>query len=165
MDTVYSSYYESPIGNLLLTSDGKAVTGIWVEGQKYYAATLKGKVLEDEGLEVLEKTRDWLDRYFSGQKPDHRELSLAPEGSEFRQRVWQLLLEIPYGETRTYGEIARLLAGSSARAVGGAVGHNPITLIIPCHRVLGAGGKLTGFASGLAKKTWLLEHEGGPATV
>ncbi len=166
---MYISYYDSPIGRLLLASDGQALTGLWVEGQKYYAATLEGEVVEAKELRIFERTTNWLDRYFSGQAPDPLDLPLAPEGSDFRKGVWQLLLEIPYGETRTYGELALLIggrqgAGSSARAVGGAVGHNPITVIIPCHRVIGSGGKLTGFASGLGRKSWLLEHEGRSVT-
>ncbi len=166
---MYISYYDSPIGRLLLASDGQALTGLWVEGPKYYAATLEGEAAEAKELRIFERTATWLDRYFSGQAPDPLDLPLAPEGSDFRKGVWQLLLEIPYGETRTYGELALLIgdrqgAGSSARAVGGAVGHNPITVIIPCHRVIGSGGKLTGFASGLGRKSWLLEHEGRSVT-
>lgn len=163
---MYISSYSSPIGPLLLHSDGYALTGIWVEGQKYYAATIKGECQEKADLPLFLQTKDWLDRYFAGLKPDPRDLVLAPQGGPFRQAVWQILLEIPYGQTMTYGEIARRIAkdqgrqSMSAQAVGGAVGHNPITIIIPCHRVIGAGGNLTGFASGLESKVWLLRHEG-----
>ena len=106
------------------------------------------------------QARVWLDRYFAGQRTVANELPLAPQGSAFRKRVWRVLCEIPYGQTVTYGEIARQLSVNSAQAVGGAVGHNPISIIIPCHRVLGADGSLTGYAGGLAAKQWLLRHEG-----
>ena len=115
---------------------------------------------------MLAQTRDWLDRYFAGQKPSPTELALAPEGSDFRRAVWDILCEIPYGQTRSYRDISRELAVKlgrehmSAQAVGGAVGHNPIGIIIPCHRVLGSDGSLTGYAGGLEKKRWLLRHEG-----
>ena len=163
---MYKSSYHSPIGPLLLHSDGQSLTGIWVEGQKYYAATAGEGAQRRDDLDIFIRTRDWLDHYFQGHKPPLSELTLAPRGGAFRQAVWQILLEIPYGETMTYGEIAKRMAKEagkekmSARAVGGAVGHNPITIIIPCHRVMGAGGKLTGFASGLESKRWLLRHEG-----
>lgn len=115
---------------------------------------------------VFQEGKDWLEAYFAGERPDASQLALAPAGSPFRQAVWRMLREIPYGATTTYGEIARKMAaltgkpGMAAQAVGGAVGHNPISLIIPCHRVIGAGGSLTGYAGGLAQKVWLLRHEG-----
>ena len=119
-----------------------------------------------DGLPVFDAARDWLARYFAGEKPMPSELPLCPIGGEFRQRVWSLLCQIPYGETTTYGALARALAAQmgrpsmSSQAVGGAVGHNPISIIIPCHRVVGSGGSLTGYAGGIAAKLRLLEHEG-----
>ena len=163
---MYISYYDSPIGRLMLSSDGEALTGIWIESQKYYAATAGGELEEKNDLPAFALTRDWLDRYFKGEKPSAGGLPLNPKGSPFRQEVWKILLSIPYGETLSYGEIAdRISKGrqegkTSARAVGGAVGHNPVSIIIPCHRVIGSDGSLTGFAGGLDRKVWLLSHEG-----
>lgn len=137
-----------------------------MEGQKYFGGTVPGELRPNEELEVFSRAKDWLDRYFNGKKPEPSELPLAPVGGEFRQTVWELLCEIPYGELTTYGQIAREAAkrlqreSMSAQAVGGAVGHNPISIIIPCHRVVGTGGSLTGYAGGLDKKIWLLKHEG-----
>lgn len=143
---------------LTVASDGESIVGLWLEGQKYFAATLCDEVRE-ENLSVFDEARRWLDIYFSGREPDFLP-PLAPRGSEFRRAVWDELLRIPYGETITYGEIAKRLGGkTSARAVGGAVGHNPISIIIPCHRVVGAKGKLTGYAGGVDKKVKLLEIE------
>lgn len=119
----------------------------------------------NDSLEILLKTKKWLDRYFSGKRPDINELDINLIGSEFRKNVWEILKNIPYGETTTYKEIAKILANQkeisrmSAQAVGGAVGHNPISIIIPCHRVIGSDGSLTGYAGGLDKKIYLLEHE------
>ena len=127
---------------------------------------MPGELRPNEELEVFSRAKDWLDRYFNGKKPEPSELPLAPVGGEFRRTVWELLCEIPYGELTTYGQIAREAAkrlqreSMSAQAVGGAVGHNPISIIIPCHRVVGTGGSLTGYAGGLDKKIWLLKHEG-----
>ena len=152
--------YASPVGLLTLASDGEAVTGLWLAGQKYFAAGIPTNLPACDDLPVFARARDWLDRYFAGERPEPGELPLAPQGSAFRKRVWRVLCEIPYGQTVTYGEIARQLSVNSAQAVGGAVGHNPISIIIPCHRVLGADGSLTGYAGGLAAKQWLLRHEG-----
>ncbi len=162
----YTSYYNSPVGRLLLASDGASLTGLWVENQKYYADTIAENIQEQDELPIFIKTRDWLDRYFSGKKPKISELKLAPKGGEFRQAVWKILCEIPYGEVFTYGGIARMIAqktgraAMSAQAVGGAVGHNPISIIIPCHRVVGSNGSLTGYAGGLDVKIKLLTFEG-----
>jgi methylated-DNA-[protein]-cysteine S-methyltransferase len=160
------SWYDSPIGKLLLSAGEDTLTGAWFDGQKYFPTQLPGQAAWDDLHPVLLQAKDWLDRYFSGQRPDPAELNLAPEGSEFRRQVWNILLRIPYGQVTTYGAIAkelaeqRSLSSLSAQAVGGAVGHNPISIIIPCHRVLGSGGKLTGYAGGLNAKIWLLSHEG-----
>ena len=162
----YRTQYTSPLGELLLASDGASLTGLWIEGQKYERATVVGEGQQRDELPVFQMTREWLDRYFAGQHPAASELPLAPEGSDFRQAVWKILLAIPYGRTVTYGEIAKELAGRlgrahmSGQAVGGAVAHNPISIIIPCHRVVGSDGNLTGYAGGIQKKVWLLCHEG-----
>ena len=162
----YEMKYDYPVGRLTLASDGLNLAGLWMEGQKYFGGTVPGELRPNEELEVFSRAKDWLDRYFNGKKPEPSELPLAPVGGEFRQTVWELLCEIPYGELTTYGQIAREAAkrlqreSMSAQAVGGAVGHNPISIIIPCHRVVGTGGSLTGYAGGLDKKIWLLKHEG-----
>lgn len=162
----YSTHYSSPLGLLTLASGSDHLAGLWLEGQKYFGATASGNMEERDDLPVFTAAKDWLDRYFAGGKPRINELPLAPVGGEFRQDVWKILCEIPYGEVTTYGAIARKLAMRgdkeriSAQAVGGAVGHNPISIIIPCHRVIGAGGSLTGYAGGIAAKIRLLELEG-----
>ena len=152
--------YASPLGTLTLASDGENLTGLWMAGQKYFAAGTPANLPVRDDLPVFMQARDWLDRYFAGERPAASELPLAPQGSAFRQSVWRILCEIPYGQTVTYGEIAKRLGVRSAQAVGGAVGHNPISIIIPCHRVLGSDGSLTGYAGGAQKKIWLLAHEG-----
>ena len=147
--------YASPVGCLTMVSDGVHLTGLAFDRET-------GR--EDE-LELFDQVRMWLDAYFRGDEPDWMELPLKAEGTAFQQQVWSLLLEIPYGKTRTYGELAAKLARlsgkekMSAQAVGQAVGKNPIGIVIPCHRCVGAGGKLTGYAWGLARKKWLLEME------
>lgn len=152
--------YDSPLGQLTLASDGEAIIGLWIEGQKYFAAGIPTNLPVRDDLPVFLQARDWLDRYFAGKRPAASELPLAPQGSAFRQSVWEILCQIPYGHTVTYGEIAKRLCCKSAQAVGGAVGHNPVSIIIPCHRVLGADRGLTGYAGGTDKKIWLLRHEG-----
>lgn len=164
----YQTTYGSPIGDMTIACDGeqKHIVGLWIEGQKYFLDTLAEEPVVQEGIPVLQKAAGWLDAYFAGKKPDIGELSLAPQGSAFRQEVWKILCEIPYGGVTTYGEIAKKMAARmgretmSAQAVGGAVAHNPISVIIPCHRVVGTGGSLTGYAGGIDKKIKLLEHEG-----
>lgn len=156
--------YKSPIGNLILASKEEKLVGLWIEGQKYYLADIAGEIVEKEN-DILVKAARWLDDYFNGKKPEITKLDLAPEGGEFRQEVWNILSEIPYGNTATYKEIAEKIAESrgiakmSAQSVGGAVGHNPISIIIPCHRVVGSNGSLTGYAGGIDKKVFLLKHE------
>lgn len=163
---IYTMRYDSPIGPILLAEKNGALAGLWMEGQKYFLGSLCKEEQKPAATAVLGRTEEWLNRYFQGKRPESRELPLAPEGSEFRRTVWKILCEIPYGETTTYREIARRIAASrgigsmSAQAVGGAVAHNPISVIIPCHRVIGADGSLTGYAGGLDRKIWLLTLEG-----
>ncbi len=159
----FTSHYLSPLGGITMASDGNALVGIWFDGQKYFGEGLANDYKTCDDLPIFFDTRRWLDTYFSGRVPDFTP-KLKMRGSDFRKRVWEVLLNIPYGQTMTYGEIARTLGVRSAQAIGGAVGHNPISLIIPCHRVLGAGEKLTGYAGGIEKKTWLLKMEGIPVT-
>lgn len=157
-------YYHSPIGRLLLSADEIGLTGVWLEGEKYFAHGLPADRRE-ACTPILADTKRWLDEYFSGKEPDFMP-PLHPIGSPFRQAVWQILRRIPYGMTVTYGEIAREMARQkglpkmSAQAVGGAVGHNEISILIPCHRVVGAKGNLTGYAGGLSRKIQLLTLEG-----
>ncbi|MBE6918911.1 MAG: methylated-DNA--[protein]-cysteine S-methyltransferase [Ruminococcaceae bacterium] len=153
----YRTVYPSPLGPLTLASDGAALTGLWLAGQRYFGGGAAAWEEKDD-VPVFIDARLWLDSYFAGEEPAGDELPLLPAGTDFQQRVWQQLLQIPCGETRTYGDLAAAL-GSSARAVGGAVGRNPISIIIPCHRVLGADGSLTGYAGGTECKRWLLAHE------
>lgn len=180
MDYLYR--YDSPLGPIHVASDGEAIIGLWLEGQKYFLQTL-GQDVREADLPIFRQTAAWLDAYFvnwsqvdrctgpqSGKQltaPALPELPrLTPRGSEFRQRVWKLLLEIPYGEVTTYGALAKQLAEESGRktmsaqAVGGAVAHNPISILIPCHRVVGSDGSLTGYAGGIEKKAALLRLEG-----
>lgn len=160
---VYTYKYKSPLGEILLAADEVGLTGLWFEGQKHFANTLPNEYISQE-TEILIEAKKWLDIYFSGKEPKFTP-PLHPTGSEFRQAVWQILLQIPYGQTITYGEIARKMAEvkniahMSAQAVGSAVGHNEISIIIPCHRVVGANGSLTGYAGGIDKKIALLELE------
>ena len=148
---------------MTLAATGDALVGLWFDGQKFFGSTLAGEQVEQE-TEVLRQARRWLDAYFSGKRPDSTP-QLRMVGSPFRLAVWKLLLEIPWGPTLTYGQLAARMEKAwscgkvSARAVGGAVGHNPISLIIPCHRVVGASGSPTGYAGGLDRKACLLRHE------
>lgn len=168
---IYIKNYSSPLGNMILAEKENHLAGLWIHGQKYYLSTLKDKEMQEETTPLLHHVCSWLDRYFAGDRPAVSEIPMMPEGTDFRQSVWKILCEIPYGETTTYGEIAKQIACErkpqdnipptkmAARAVGNAVAHNPISIIIPCHRVIGANGKLTGYAGGLDKKIWLLTHE------
>ena len=159
----FTQYYDSPLGGILLAADEIGLIGLWFDGEKYYADNLPADHVEQE-TPVLAQTKHWLDVYFTGKEPDFIP-PLHPIGSAFRQSVWEILLRIPYGRTTTYGEIARQIAKEqgisrmSAQAVGGAVGHNAISIIIPCHRVVGTNGSLTGYAGGMDKKRKLLELE------
>ena len=161
----YKTTYLSPIGELMLASDGKALIGLWKKGQKYHGSTLFKDMEEKADLPIFANTKKWLDCYFAKKQPAISELLLSPIGSDFRQEVWKILCEIPYGKTITYGEIAKKIAKQakkktmSSQAVGGAVGHNPISIIIPCHRVVGSNGSLTGYAGGIETKLELLKLE------
>lgn len=154
---IYLQKYDSPLGKITLASEGKFLTGLWFDGQKYFGSTLTRNCAE-KNLPVFDAAKNWLDVYFSGRAPDFTP-PFKLDATEFRKSVWQILLKIPFGETKTYGDIAREI-GSSARAVGNAVAHNPVSLIIPCHRVVGASGNLTGYAGGLDRKFQLLKIEG-----
>lgn len=154
----YFARLTSPVGEITLGSDGSTLMGLWISGQKYHSLGLDPGAKARE-LPVFKLVASWLERYFAGERPEPGELPLTLTGSEFRRKVWSLLLEIPSGSVTTYGELARRL-GTGARAVGSAVGHNPISIIIPCHRVLGSDGSLTGYAAGLPVKMKLLQVEG-----
>lgn len=162
---IHTSTYVSPLGNIVLAANDDALIGLWFEGQKHFFASVNEPTSQCD-TPVLIRTRDWLERYFAGEHPSLGELSLSPNGSEFQWTVWRILCEIPYGDTVTYGQIAQRLAAmgdgrcASAQAVGGAVAHNRISIIIPCHRVVGKTGSLTGYAGGIERKLWLLRHEG-----
>ncbi|GHV12821.1 methylated-DNA--protein-cysteine methyltransferase [Bacteroidia bacterium] len=160
----YICKIESPVGTLTVSSDGSTVLGLWIEGQKYFAGNL-GKDCVEQDLPVFESVRKWLDCYFSGKEPDFMP-PLKPKGNPFQKSIWNILCEIPFGAVITYGDIAKQIAARqrlermSAQAVGGAVGHNPISILIPCHRVVGSNGSLTGYAGGIGKKVKLLTLEG-----
>lgn len=160
---IYTYHYNSPLGGITLASNGLELTGLWFDGQKYFGDTLNQECEEKE-LPIFEKTMQWLDIYFSGKQPDFT-LPLSMDTTPFRKEVWEIMLSIPYGSTMTYGEIAKEIARKkglskmSAQAVGGAVGHNSISIIIPCHRVVGTNGSLTGYAGGIEKKIKLLTLE------
>ncbi len=159
----YTNEYISPLGKILLASDGHALTGLWFEGQKYFAAKLE-RDHEEKDLPVFAQVAEWLVLYFNGKNPAFTP-PLTLKGTPFQKEVWEAMLAIPFGQTTTYAKIAaqiakhRGLASMSAQAVGSAVAHNPISLIIPCHRVVGSDGSLTGYAGGIEKKEWLLAME------
>ena len=156
----YMYTYQSPLGEMTMASNGNALTGLWFDGQQRYGSSF-GKDHFSAELPIFDQISRWLDIYFDGREPDFTPpLQLA--GSDFRKSVWEVLLTIPYGKTMTYGEIAKIIASQkgvkhmSAQAIGGAVGHNPVSIIVPCHRVIGANGSLTGYAGGLDRKRKLL---------
>lgn len=151
--------YDSPLGGMTMASDGTHLVGLWFDGQKHFADTLNQAHEVRDNLPVFKATRRWLDLYFAGEVPDFTP-ALFMRGTDFRRRVWEILLTIPHGHTMTYGEIAKGIGmPKAAQAIGNAVGHNPISLIIPCHRVIGADGSLTGYAGGVERKRGLLERE------
>lgn len=160
----YTTTYQSPVGEILLAADDIGLTGLWFEGEKYYALSLD-KEHEEKEIPVFAEVKRWLDIYFIGKKPDFMP-PIHMIGTPFQMEVWGLLREIPYGKTTTYGDLAKQIAKRrglermSAQAVGFAVGRNEISLIVPCHRVVGTNGSLTGYAGGIHKKIQLLAHEG-----
>ena len=152
--------YKSPIGPLSLVADDHYLLGIWFQGQKHFERGLSlGNLVEVESHPILSQIACNLEAYFKGENQDLSQLPLAPVGSDFEKRVWNYLREIPFGQTVTYGQIAKDLHVAPPQAIGGAVGRNPWSILVPCHRVLGAGNRLTGFASGIEKKACLLKHE------
>lgn len=159
----YTTKYQSPLGDITIASDGETITGLWFDNQKYFARTLSKDNFQKD-LAIFNKTKKWLDMYFKGIEPDFN-LPISIRGTKFQEEVWKILTEIPYGTTCTYGDIAKKIAQRhnkktmSAQAVGGAVGHNPISIIIPCHRVVGTNKSLTGYAGGIHRKVSLLELE------
>lgn len=163
----YIRYHDSPLGKILMASDGKCLTGLWFENSRYYAEGVE-KDCTEKSLPVFFQTESWLDSYFSGKEPKVCP-PLRLEGTAFQKSVWALLMNIPYGQTVTYKELAEQIAAQrgikrmAAQAVGGAVGHNPVSVIVPCHRVIGSDGSLTGYGGGLKRKEWLLtlEHSRG----
>lgn len=163
---IYLSRYRSPLGEITLSGDENSLTGLWFDAQAVLPEIpADARWCLRENIPVFSETLRWLDAYFCGKNPSPSAIPIAPSGTEFRRRVWNLVREIPYGETRTYGELAEMLGKeipdgkTSPRAVGGAVGHNPLAVIVPCHRVLGKGGKLCGYAGGLPRKAALLQIE------
>ena len=162
---MYCTDYETPIiGTLTLASDGEGLCGCWFDNDRYFGYGVDGRMVRKDDLAVFEQVRAWLDRYFAGEAPNPRELPLRARATEFQMHVREAMLDIPYGQTTTYGAIAKRIEAEtgkrqSARAVGGAVGHNPLCLIVPCHRVVGANDSLTGFGGGIDTKIALLEHE------
>ena len=164
----FISRYSSPLGEITLASDGTSLTGLWFEGQKYFGARLSDEA-KPKQLAVFEQTAAWLDVYFTGQTPDFTPPLSFEGASPFRRRVWEILLSIPRRQLRTYGSIAKQIAEEtgkavSAQAVGSAVGHNVLSVIVPCHRVVGTDGSLTGYAGGLERKIALLRTEGADMT-
>ena len=161
---MYYCTYESKIGLLYLISDGESLIGCYLEGQKYFPNNIDNYYLNEE-LSILVKSKDWLEKYFNGENPSIDEITLNYIGTEFRKTVWEILKDISYGELFTYKHIAEKIAKAkdletmSAQAVGGAVGHNPLLIFIPCHRVIGVDGSLTGYAAGLENKRFLLNLE------
>ena len=162
---MYTKTVSSPVGDLVLVSDGEYLTGLFIAGQKYFMDGCSKELYENNDLEVFHIVEEWLKSYFAGANLSIKSLPLKPAGTNFRQIVWQELLNIPYGDTITYKELGKKVArrlgksSMSSQAIGGAVGHNPISIIIPCHRVIGTDGSLTGYAAGLAKKEYLLALE------
>lgn len=161
----YAVTYSSPVGEILIASDGHNIIGLWLDGQKHFAKGLAQPVSDGKDIPVLHAAIQWLDAYWQGKNPTPEALPLKPRGTTFQQKVWHLLLEIPYGTTVSYGSLAKKialqdgLAAMSAQAVGNAVGRNPISIMIPCHRVIGANGSLTGYDGGISLKAAILQHE------
>ena len=166
MKLFYKTNYKSPLGFITICCDeNENIVGLWFEGQKHFADNIDGNIVENNNLKIFYTTKQWLDKYFKGKHPDIKEIPIKFIGNEFKKSVWKILCKIPYGKTITYGDIAKQMANQkgitkmSAQAVGGAVGHNPISIIVPCHRVVGKNGQLTGYAAGINKKKKLLNLE------
>lgn len=155
----FCEYSPSPVGKITIVSDGNAIIGLGIEGQKHFLYKIPHPLVKNEDLPLFSLCRNWLDAYFAGKNPGLEGIPLKPQGSFFQQKVWQALVAIPYGKTVTYGFLAKTIGCQSAQAVGGAVGKNPIAILIPCHRVIGKDGSLTGYAAGIDKKRILLELE------
>ncbi len=162
----YYSYYNSPVGRLTIAGDEKSIVGLWLEHQRFYFDVLQGHECAEKETAVITLAKKWLDRYFLGEDPPIHQLTFKFIGSDFRVGVWEMLTEIPYGKVVSYGDLAKEIVkkkgikNMSAQAVGGAVGRNPISIIVPCHRVVGAKGNLTGYSGGIETKIKLLELEG-----
>jgi methylated-DNA-[protein]-cysteine S-methyltransferase len=156
---LYHTIYQSPLGNISLLADDGGLLGAWFLEQKYFERGYEGAERSEQSNVILDSTEMWLDEYFSGKNPEIPDF-LAAQGSQFQKNVWGILQEIPQGQTISYGQIADKLNCKSAQAVGGAVGRNPLSIFVPCHRVLGSQGQLSGYAGGLDKKIYLLDHEG-----
>lgn len=158
--------YTSPIGKITVAASERSIVGLWIEGQRYYMDVLRGKEYEEKETDIIKLAKAWLDKYFNNERPEIHGLPIEFIGSDFRKDVWKILAEIPYGKIITYGDIAKQMAEKkgikrmSAQAVGGAVGRNPISIIIPCHRVVGSNGSLTGYSGGIDIKIKLLKLEG-----
>ncbi len=151
--------YQSKLGDISVLANDEGLLGCYFLGQKYFEDGYETENVVEGNNAFLDEVKVWLDDYFAGKNPELSRLTLAPEGTAFQKKVWAILAQIPYGQTMTYGEIATKLNCASAQAVGGAVGKNPLSIIVPCHRVLGSQGQLTGYAGGVERKRWLLEHE------
>ena len=166
---IFCCTISTPLGKIMTAAEDKKIIGLWFIGQKYYPSQTNTWT-EKPDYPVFQKLRLWIKNYFAERNPEIN-FPLAPKGSVFQQSVWKILLKIPYGKTMSYGDVARKIAAKrglstmSAQAVGGAVGHNPVSLVIPCHRVVGTDGSLTGYAGGLDKKKYLLALERGKSTV
>ena len=162
---IYYTVYNSPLGNLTIASDAANIIGLWIQGQKYFKENIKEEMVLNSDIDILKQAVTWLDRYFNGEKPSISELNISPSGTEFRKTVWKVLCKIPYGQVVSYkyiaSEVSKILnkENMSVQAVGSAIGHNPISIIIPCHRVIGTNGELKGYAAGLKIKSMLLKHE------
>lgn len=163
----YKTYYNSPLGRIIIVGSETHITVVFFENSRYSDVYNEPNLIKNDDLPIFIKTKNWLNRYFNGENPDPKEIPTELHGSEFAMQVWEILKQIPYGQTVTYGEIAKKIAEQngmkkmSAQAVGGAVGRNPISIIVPCHRVIGANGNLTGYAGGIDRKIKLLEIEKG----
>lgn len=163
---ICTTEFDSPVGKITMAAEEESLIGLWFEGQNYFESTISEKITKNDNLKIFMDARNWLDRYFAKKRPAISELPLLPSGSDFRKSVWRILCKVPYGEVTTYGKVAceianeRGMAKMSAQAIGGALAHNPISIIIPCHRVVGTDGSLIGYAGGIDRKIKLLECEG-----